>query len=338
MALKHPPSRIRPVEGVPDVIDFPRDIQPILDRHCVACHDYGKTAQGGPRAGGVILTGDRGPMYSHSYYMLTVRRQFSDGRNLRRSNYPPRAIGSSASPLMKKLDGSHYEARLSAAEMRLVRLWIDTGATYPGTYAALGSGMLGHYSDGTGRLTRQDMDWPTTKAAREVVKRRCASCHQKALALPDSPSDNRRLVGWTERRELHRPGDYPILRFNRHILYNLSRPEHSLLLLAPLAPGAGGYGMVRRKGDGGKEILSVFASADDPDYRTLLAAVGEAKRFLERIRRFDMPGFKPRPEYVREMKRFGLLPASFDPAKEAIDVYQLDRKYWNSILLPRAKD
>ena len=37
-ALARPPSTIAPVAGQPDVFDFPRDIQPVLDRHCVACH------------------------------------------------------------------------------------------------------------------------------------------------------------------------------------------------------------------------------------------------------------------------------------------------------------
>lgn len=66
MAINRPPSQIEPIPGLPDVYDFPRDIQPILDRHCVSCHDCDDPA------GGVILTGDRGPMYSHSFFTLTV--------------------------------------------------------------------------------------------------------------------------------------------------------------------------------------------------------------------------------------------------------------------------
>ena len=73
------PSAVRPVPGVPDVFDFPRDIQPILDRHCVRCHDYDR------RDGGVVLCGDRGPFFSHSFWTLTVRGQFSDGRNAGRA-------------------------------------------------------------------------------------------------------------------------------------------------------------------------------------------------------------------------------------------------------------
>lgn len=65
-ALQRPVSTIEPIPDIPDVIDFPRDIQPVLDRHCVACHDYTPSPRGGPRSGGVVLCGDRGPLYSHS--------------------------------------------------------------------------------------------------------------------------------------------------------------------------------------------------------------------------------------------------------------------------------
>ena len=98
--------------------------------------------------------------------------------------------------------------------------------------------------------------------------------------------------------------------------------------MAPLARcgrGAGGEG--RR----------VFLSTADPDYRLLLAMCEAGKRRLEEVKRFDMPGFKPREEYIREMKRFGLLPEAFDVNKEPLDVYQLDRRYWDSFIYRPAK-
>ena len=43
----------------------------------------------------------------------------------------------------------------------------------------------------------------------------------------------------------------------------------------------------------------------------------------------DMPGFTPTPSYVREMQRFGILPATVeDPS--TIDVYAADEAYWRS--------
>ncbi len=47
MALQRPPSGISPIPGAPEVFDYPRDIQPIWDRHCLTCHDVQQVC--GPR-------------------------------------------------------------------------------------------------------------------------------------------------------------------------------------------------------------------------------------------------------------------------------------------------
>ena len=74
---------------------------------------------------------------------------------------------------------------------------------------------------------------------------------------------------------------------------------------------------------------AVFASTDDPDYKTLLALVADAKSILDADPRFDMPKFCPNPEYLREMKRYGVLPPDADPRKCRIDPYATDRRYWS---------
>ncbi|NIA15318.1 MAG: hypothetical protein GWP08_14710 [Nitrospiraceae bacterium] len=321
-ATARPPDTIEPIPDVPDVFDFPRDIQPILNKHCVACHGYVETNQGGPRSGGVILAGDRGPLYSHSYFMLSARRQLADGRNLPRSNYAPRALGSSASELMKKIRRGHHGVALSEREERVVRLWIETGAPYLGTYAGLGSGMIGGYEQNV--IDRGDLKWPVMKKARRVLRSRCSACHKEKTALPSSPTDNMGMPPWAIQY------DSPKLRFSRHILYNLSRPEHSLQLLAPLARAAGGYGICLTKPEEPKSAMKprpVFAETSDPDYQTLLAAIQATQRRLDEIKRFDMPGFVPRKGYLREMKRYGVLPADH-PDDVPVDIYALDRRYW----------
>jgi hypothetical protein len=73
----------------------------------------------------------------------------------------------------------------------------------------------------------------------------------------------------------------------------------------------------------------VFASTDDPDHRRLLAGIQEAKAHLESITRFTMPHFRPEPEYVREMKRYGILPAHHRDG-DPTDAYETDRRYWES--------
>jgi hypothetical protein len=316
-ALARPPSRITPIPDVPEVLDFPRDVQPILDRHCLDCHDCDQ------RQGGVVLSGDHGPHYSLSYFTLVARNQLADGRNRARSNYAPRTLGSGGSSLMQKLEPSHHEVRLSQSEKQTVRLWIDIGAPYPGTYAALGSGMIGGYDQNT--LDRSAETWPSTEAAIEAIQRRCASCHTGPLTLPVSVCDEIVAPPWEDMSPID-----PRRRFSRHLLYNLSRPEQSPLLLAALANEAGGLSICREPKLDTNSVVAIFQDTTDPDYQAVLAAIITAQEELQKIKRFDMPGFKARPEWVREMKRFGVLPESAQ-AEDELDVYAIEQLYWKSL-------
>ncbi len=319
VALERSPSHITPIDGCPDVFDFPRDIQPILNQLCVDCHGYETTDRGGPCDGGVILTGDHGPMFSHAYFTMTVRRLFTDNRNDPKSNQPPRTLGSSASRIFKMVDGSHYGVVADEHQKKILRLWIDAGAPYPGTYAALGCGAIGGYVQN--KLVNTDFDWPTTIAGAQVIKRRCAACHQGDRLLPTALSDERGVSFW--RFSL----DDPRLKLARHIVFNLTRPGQSLILLGPLADDAGG--LSRCRGADGRPA-TVFRDTTDPDYQTLLSMIQAGKADLDRIKRFDMPGFRPMPQYLREMKRFGILPADGSLDAQA-NGYSLDRKYWQSL-------
>ncbi|NQU26206.1 MAG: hypothetical protein HQ567_33380, partial [Candidatus Nealsonbacteria bacterium] len=319
MALNRRPSEIEPITDCPDVFDFPRDVQPVLDKLCVDCHGYEKTARGGPYAGNVALTGDHGPMFSHAYFTMTVRQLFVDGRDLAKSNYAPRVLGSGGSRVLKMLDGSHFGVKATEHQKRMLRLWIEVGAPYPGTYAALGCGSIGGYLQNN--LVNTDNNWPTTKAGAEVIGRRCASCHTGHKVLPKSLSDERGISFW--RFSINDPR----LPLSRHIVFNLSRPEKSLLVLAPLSKSAGGLGLCRDKAD---KPAAVFADTTDADYQTLVSMAAAGKENLASIKRFDMPGFLPRPQYLRELRHYGILPPDH-PDDAKVDVYALDRDYWQSL-------
>ena len=94
-----------------------------------------------------------------------------------------------------------------------------------------------------------------------------------------------------------------------------------------MAKTAGGYGICNQEDT---STAAVFRTVDDPDYRALLKAIQTAADHLDKIKRFDMPGFKPRAEYVREMRRFGILQPELE-TDAAIDVYSTDRAYWKSL-------
>ena len=319
-ALTRPPSKIIPVPGIPEVFDYPRDIQPILDSACGDCHGYDKTSRGGPCAGKLILTGDRGPMFSHSYFMMTIAGLFSDGRNQPKSNYPPRTLGSSNSRILKLIDGSHHGATVTPQQAATLRLWIDAAATYPGTYAALGTGMIGGYQENAEVDT--DNDWPTTRAAAQIIDTRCATCHSGngPPPIPRTLSDERGTSFWEPKIPDHR------LITSRHLVFNLSRPEKSMILLAPLATSAGGYQFCRKSAD----PAPVFADTSDPAYQSLLAMVAAGKQHLDSATRFDMPNFKPRPAYIREMIRYGILRNDLPPDAK-INPYLADKRYWESL-------
>jgi len=308
-AMQRPPSRIQPFEGMPDVFDFARDIQPILDRKCVRCHNADR------RDGGVELGGDMTPLYTTSYWTMFTDSLVSDGRN-GLGNRPPRTIGSSASRLMKLIDGLHYDARLTERERTIIRLWIETGATYPGTYAALGSGMY------------------VVELPQDVVRRRCAECHTAM-----KPSYRNVKKGAFYYQFGHREPPQPLFTsiqdiiLIRHLAYfqpgesrlyqaycNLSRPDKSLFLRAPLAKEAGGLGLCGK---------AVFASADDTDYQAIRAAIESAAGQLAEKKRFGMSGFVPNRFYIQEMQNFGILPQPLPPGHE-IDVYATDQAYWES--------
>ncbi len=337
-AMQRTPSRISPVPGIPDVIDYPRDIQPILDEHCVECHSPEQ------RDGGIILTGDHGPVYSHSYYTLSATYQFSDGQNMPKSNYPPYGLGDAASPIMKMLGGEHHQTQLSRDEIEMIRHWIHSGAPYIGTYAALIHGMIGSTGYEASHFTAIDtriLKSENVQRASKVIERRCDGCHAGTRAVPKHAAD------WGRGTELIQPhrawmikqtDNRAVWRFQQHILYNLTHPERSVQLLAPLAKKAGGYGACReisRAGQDGEQVTnkvaSVFASKDDPDYQVLLAAILETKALHESDPRWDTPGWKAPVEYIREMKRHGILPESFDREADPLDPHQTDHRYWHAV-------
>jgi hypothetical protein len=330
-AFHRAPSQIEPVLPIDpnaeyrDVFDFPRDVQPILDRLCVDCHGYETTERGGPIAGNVILEGDRGPMFSHAYFEMTIHKLFSDGRNQPVSNYAPRTLGSGASKILTMLDGSHYDVLATEQDFQTLRLWIEVGAPYPGTYAALGCGSIGGYQQNN--LVETDFDWPETKAASEAITRRCDGCHSDNFNLPKALSDEHGLSFWQPSM------DDPRLETARHIVFNLSRPEYSLMLLAPLSKEAGGYGTCRPLDADASDpdvAFSVFENTDDPDYQAILAMCQAGRDRLDEMKRFDMPDFIPRSQYKREMIHYGILPEDHDPSTP-VDYYQLDQDYWESL-------
>lgn len=306
-AIRRGPSRIRPIEHVPDVPDFHRDVQPILDRHCVRCHNADR------RDGGVNLCGDHTPLFCQSYWVMLEHRLISDGRNEPVGNRPPREVGSAASRLMDLIDGSHHDVRVARQESDVIRLWIEASAPYAGTYAALGSGMF------------------PVKFPLETMERRCGECHQrKPVGRPIGKYPYFQFGGkgpaaplvhtFLDLQQIRARIGYYKFGSSRppQSLCNLTRPTKSLLLQAPLAEDSGGLGLCKP---------AVFTDTDDADYQTILGAIREAQAKHDKHKRFDLPGFRPNDYYIYQMQRYGVLPKDLKPT-DPVDPYATDRAYW----------
>ncbi len=312
LALQRPPSRIAPVPGTPDVFDYRRDVQPIWDKHCVTCHNAEAPA------GRVVLTGDNNEWYTQSFYALFAYDQISHpGSWSENGNNPPYGFGTGASPLMRKIDGSHHDVQLTREEYDTVRLWIESSAPFWGTL-----GIENHPENAVAEplITSKAI---LGKPLDPIVEKRCLSCHGSAGNLGrrgEQQSDDQ----WTGAKPPEML-NYPLHCWN---LYNLSHPEKSMILRAALSKDSGGYAWCKDK-DG--QPATVFADTNDPDYQAILRAIAAAKTRREAPGDIGTRGFQPNEHYVYWMKRFGVLPESFDPAKDVFDPYAIDEAYWRSL-------
>ncbi|MBQ9873636.1 MAG: hypothetical protein IJM30_04145 [Thermoguttaceae bacterium] len=318
-AIAGKPVAPTPVEGVPEVFDFTRDIQPLFDKYCVECHNPDRTD------GGVDLTGDFTPLYCRSYWEISRRAMLGDNRNRHKSDFEPYQIGSGASSLYQMICDGHQGVSFSDDEKRLVRFWLETGAPYAGTYAANGTGLIGWFYRNVN--VHDDKDWPETVAMKKAIERRCDSCHD-----PKNVEKNLPHALSEDREDVHQYERY----IKRVDYYNLSRPEKSKILRAPLAADKGGLGKCVETTESG-DARPVFANVDDPDYQTILAGIERGKKYVTEERpAWSVRPFVANPAYVQMMKKYGVLPEEFDE-KTPIDPYEIDRKYWDKFDLSKQK-
>lgn len=130
------PPRAQPGEAAPRPLDYPIDIQPILDQHCVRCHGGGD-GQAAPDLRGELTT-----LFNRSYEALLQspfvhRVQEWNGGSYAMQNaetVPPYAHGAHASSLVSILRAGHYEVELTQKDWTRLATWLDCGAPYYGSY------------------------------------------------------------------------------------------------------------------------------------------------------------------------------------------------------------
>lgn len=136
LALRREPSPITPGPDGSKPFSYPILVQPVLDKHCVRCHNAQKPE------GNVILTGQPQGRYTASYNALAPRVPYSDwaGKpgDFRVVNSEPMTrpgfFGARASSLMQLLRKGHYDVKLDPEDKERLVTWMDTNALFYGTF------------------------------------------------------------------------------------------------------------------------------------------------------------------------------------------------------------
>ena len=272
-AVARQPQDLAPPEWGVKGFDYASIVQPVLDKHCVKCHNpVGGTSPSRVPPKGIDLTGDRTDFFNVSYEHLARRNQGREGSpyvswiptynghewNIR--EITPKHWGSPASKLADLLLANHPDAdgkprvALDDAARRRLLTWMDLNVPYYGTADTAHPDLP---------ACRQLMPGDLRNVMDQVYARRCNDCHAAKKAKVFTP--------WRG----HAWGELGI---------RIEHPELNTFLLAPLARAAGG---TERCG------APVFTSKDDPDYQAVLKTFEPIHELMRRTPRMDMPGARP---------------------------------------------
>ena len=284
-AMRPPSTPKQPDWGTDGLIDYIRVVQPVLDKYCIKCH------AGATPKGGVNLTSDRTRFFCQSYDSLVDRglanfvNVFAQGHD----DGTPISEGSYTSKINKYIDTKkHCKKEIPLADRQRIYTWIDANVPYYGsyTYTMLRSRRIGARDSWGGK---GGGPWVRSGVA-PVFKKRCYSCHARkafnpAWYTPGNITITSKL--WTDRGIMAHgfPGRYPMSGLlGPEFRINLTNPDHSSLLSAPLAKKAGGMGLC--KSADGKPYI--FKDKTDPDYQAILKAIGVGAKEIKDHPRQDM--------------------------------------------------
>ncbi len=130
LASRRAPSKIKPGPDGTRPFSYPRLVQPVLDRHCVQCHD-GKAPQR------PVLTGEPEGAFTKSYNALVSHVSFSAWNRPEQNFEPltePLRFGALGSPLTRRLEQGPCKVALTPEEEERLYTWMDANALFYGTF------------------------------------------------------------------------------------------------------------------------------------------------------------------------------------------------------------
>jgi hypothetical protein len=127
LAAHRRPSAIQPGPEGSWPLDYRRLVQPVLDRHCVACHKPAEEAES------LLLTAD------HSYDVLVDFGHPSLRTHVVSRHRRGRSVAgwcaARTSPLAALLKNGHYDVQLAQSDWERLVTWMDTYAQRLGSFS-----------------------------------------------------------------------------------------------------------------------------------------------------------------------------------------------------------
>jgi len=224
-AIGRPPSRLKPWHGPARLFSYTAEVQPVFDKYCVRCHDFGK-----PGARKLVLAGDLTLCFNTSYAELRGKRLVSAIGAGPAKILPPYSWGSHKSRLVEVLRKGHNDVKLDPESFDRIVTWIDINAPYYPSYASsypnnlygrspLDNAQLGALSklvgiklSGRGNATLVNFTRPELSPCLERIRDKTDPRYAKALAIiragkqalakvPREDMPGARLLGIEARRE-----------------------------------------------------------------------------------------------------------------------------------------
>jgi len=181
MAMQAGLQKLQPFYGPPRGFSFTKEIQPILQRHCVQCHNAEGEAKEFVLTAEPVLDPGSKRNWSRAYLTLT---QTKEGQSRGQANelvnwisnssqpsmIPPQYGGSTRSKLISMHEAGHKEVELSREEFDKLCAWIDLVVPFCGDYIEANAWNEGELKTAADRMElRRQMDQIERKSIKAMV-------------------------------------------------------------------------------------------------------------------------------------------------------------------------
>jgi hypothetical protein len=131
LALRRPPSEMNGWHGAPRYFNYMAEVQPVFDKYCVRCHDFGTKA-----SAKLTLAADRDLIFNVSYNELWRKKYIQVAGAGPAEIMPALSWGSHASKIATAIRKCREKYGVTNEALERIITWIDLNAPYYPTYAS----------------------------------------------------------------------------------------------------------------------------------------------------------------------------------------------------------